>query len=200
MILSDEIKKICFDILDILDSGHPAVVVFTPETDDGAEVCLRYSTTNEFCITSRTFLSKLVLPTETAPVIMELSMADIIFSKSKIEFKRPEHLLDRYVIVVQVDEKVVFRAVIPDPKGSEQLDISAYSRGRWCEDIEIIKHFICSKSESEREYFKGCNNWREVQTRYRNLMKLYHPDSVIGSEEASKTINAQYDTLKTSNN
>ena len=49
--------------------------------------------------------------------------------------------------------------------------------------------------ESEFQFFAGCNDWEQVKTRYRDLMKIYHPDAG-GNEEASKKINAEYNALK----
>ena len=44
-------------------------------------------------------------------------------------------------------------------------------------------------------FFAGCTNWEQVKSRYRDLMKIYHPDAG-GQEEASKRINAEYNKLK----
>ena len=49
--------------------------------------------------------------------------------------------------------------------------------------------------DEEFQFFAGCNDWEQVKTRYRELMKIYHPD-VGGHEEASKKINAEYNVLK----
>ena len=49
--------------------------------------------------------------------------------------------------------------------------------------------------DSEFQFFAGCNNWEQVKSRYRDLMKIYHPDAG-GNEEASKKINAEYNALK----
>lgn len=49
--------------------------------------------------------------------------------------------------------------------------------------------------DDEFQFFAGCNDWEQVKTRYRDLMKIYHPDAG-GHEEASKKINAEYNVLK----
>ena len=51
------------------------------------------------------------------------------------------------------------------------------------------------KNDSEFQFFAGCDDWEKVKTRYRELMKIYHPDAG-GNEEASKKINAEYNILK----
>ena len=52
-----------------------------------------------------------------------------------------------------------------------------------------------SNQDSEFQFFAGCNTWEDVKLRYRDLMKIYHPDAG-GNEEASKKINAEYNALK----
>lgn len=47
----------------------------------------------------------------------------------------------------------------------------------------------------EFQFFAGCTDWEQVKSRYRDLMKIYHPDAG-GHEEASKKINAEYNKLK----
>lgn len=54
-----------------------------------------------------------------------------------------------------------------------------------------------SNQDSEFQFFAGCNTWEDVKLRYRDLMKIYHPDAG-GNEEASKKINAEYNALRRS--
>ena len=49
--------------------------------------------------------------------------------------------------------------------------------------------------EEEFQFFAGCTDWEQVKTRYRELMKIYHPDAG-GHEEISKKINVEYNILK----
>ncbi len=49
--------------------------------------------------------------------------------------------------------------------------------------------------DDEFQFFAGCTDWEQVKSRYRDLMKIYHPDAG-GHEEASKKINAEYNILK----
>ena len=51
------------------------------------------------------------------------------------------------------------------------------------------------KQDDEFQFFAGCNTWEDVKLRYRDLMKIYHPDAG-GNEDASKRINAEYNALK----
>lgn len=44
-------------------------------------------------------------------------------------------------------------------------------------------------------YFKNVNTLEELRKQYKELLKKFHPDNANGSEEATKTINAEYDSL-----
>lgn len=46
------------------------------------------------------------------------------------------------------------------------------------------------------DFFKGCSTWEQTESRYKSLMKTYHPDMESGDEEYSKEINEQYRILK----
>ena len=44
-------------------------------------------------------------------------------------------------------------------------------------------------------YFNNPETLEELRKQYKNLLKKYHPDNVGGSEEATKAINNEYETL-----
>ena len=45
--------------------------------------------------------------------------------------------------------------------------------------------------------FKGVTNELELKKRYKDLMKIYHPDNVAGDDAAVQEINKEYEALKT---
>jgi len=45
--------------------------------------------------------------------------------------------------------------------------------------------------------FKGVTNELELKKRYKDLMKIYHPDNVAGDDAVVQEINREYETLKT---
>lgn len=45
------------------------------------------------------------------------------------------------------------------------------------------------------KYFNNTNTLEELRKQYKELLKKYHPDNANGSEEATKAINAEYDSL-----
>ena len=52
-----------------------------------------------------------------------------------------------------------------------------------------------SKSYETIDFFKGCNDIESLKKRYRNLCKVYHPDSGSGNEEVFNIIKSSYETL-----
>lgn len=44
-------------------------------------------------------------------------------------------------------------------------------------------------------YFNNINTLEQLRRQYKELLKKYHPDNANGSEEATKAINAEYDSL-----
>lgn len=53
-----------------------------------------------------------------------------------------------------------------------------------------------NKSSSQASYFRGCKTLDELNKRYRNLTKTFHPDLEAGDEETMKQINEEYERLK----
>ena len=47
----------------------------------------------------------------------------------------------------------------------------------------------------EPVFFKGCVTEEDLRSRYRALMKIYHPDGDHGDAEVAKRINAEYEIL-----
>lgn len=45
------------------------------------------------------------------------------------------------------------------------------------------------------KYFNNVSTLEELRKQYKELLKKYHPDNANGSEEATKAINAEYDSL-----
>ena len=45
-------------------------------------------------------------------------------------------------------------------------------------------------------FFRGVNNMVALKKRYKDLMKIYHPDNSCGDQEILIKINAEYEELK----
>lgn len=46
------------------------------------------------------------------------------------------------------------------------------------------------------DFFKGVNNILGLKKRYRDLLKIFHPDNLCGDSDTVLEINRQYETLK----
>ena len=46
------------------------------------------------------------------------------------------------------------------------------------------------------DFFKGVNNILGLKKRYRDLLKIYHPDNMCGDRETVVEITRQYEALK----
>ena len=44
--------------------------------------------------------------------------------------------------------------------------------------------------------FRGIDNERDLKKRYKELIKIFHPDNVNGDTSVIQEINRQYDELK----
>lgn len=49
------------------------------------------------------------------------------------------------------------------------------------------------KKDIETEFFKGVKTKEEVKKRYKDLLKIYHPDNISGDKEISLQIQKEYD-------
>ncbi len=49
---------------------------------------------------------------------------------------------------------------------------------------------------STPDFFKGVNNILGVKKRYRDLLKIFHPDNLCGDSETVLEINRQYEAIK----
>ena len=64
-------------------------------------------------------------------------------------------------------------------------------------DIEKIQAEIDDRKIIEGEmFFIGVNNESTLKRRYRDLLKIYHPDNVGGDTNTIQEINREYDHLK----
>jgi len=49
---------------------------------------------------------------------------------------------------------------------------------------------------SKTDYFSSCRTAEEVKKRYRQLCKMYHPDTGTGNEKIMQEVNSQYNNMK----
>ncbi len=86
-------------------------------------------------------------------------------------------------------------------KGYRQL---ADDRNKFEQEVQVNR-MVQRRSEEEwqiREYgsvkifFNGVNNTLALRKRYKDLMKIFHPDNLCGDKETIQLINEEYGTLQ----
>lgn len=64
-------------------------------------------------------------------------------------------------------------------------------------DSKLKYAYTVESPEVADVLFKGVNNYMTLKKRYKDLMKIYHPDAMAGDNEMVLAINRVYDKLKT---
>ncbi len=63
------------------------------------------------------------------------------------------------------------------------------------------KHFQYDSRDIRKEamavafFFRGCNNILALKKRYKDLIKIFHPDNLCGDKETLQMINREYEDL-----
>ena len=87
--------------------------------------------------------------------------------------------------------------------GFEQLDIDRRRLEKERAKLEAQKEII-NQSSYDVSYgdvsvfFKGVNNQLSLKKRYKELIKIFHPDNIAGDKEIIQMINSEYENLKRS--
>lgn len=63
-------------------------------------------------------------------------------------------------------------------------------------DAKLKYSYTAESPEVADVLFKGVNNYMALKKRYKDLMKMYHPDAMAGDNEMVLAINRVYDKLK----
>ncbi|MDE7282768.1 MAG: hypothetical protein K2N85_04180 [Lachnospiraceae bacterium] len=85
--------------------------------------------------------------------------------------------------------------------GFDQLDIDRRRLQKERAKLEAQKE-IMNQSSYEISYgevsvfFKGVNSLLALKKRYKDLIKIFHPDNVAGDKEIIQMINSEYENLK----
>lgn len=80
------------------------------------------------------------------------------------------------------------RIMIAETMGQEEYD--AYEETR-----ETSGETQSVNPENTMSFFQGCNSEASIKKRYKDLSKVYHPDSGNGSGEVFARINSEYEIL-----
>lgn len=102
--------------------------------------------------------------------------------------RNPELLLQ--ILNVLKNSDMTLEQVIAYAENMARGNHQEYSRDSYRKSSGE-KHSENQSAKREKDYFEGCNTWKDVKTRWRDLAKQYHSD-LGGSDEIMKIINAQY--------
>lgn len=85
----------------------------------------------------------------------------------------------------------------------DELRRLAYDRQQLEREKAVLKELKKRQSAQQTTYtatpklfFKGVNNESSLKKRYRDLLKIFHPDNMNGDTDALQNINKEYDNLK----
>lgn len=67
-----------------------------------------------------------------------------------------------------------------------------YSRVNQHEEVKRAK----AAAQNTEMFFSGVSSQQALKKRYKDLIKIYHPDSESGDNETVQEINREYDSLK----
>lgn len=89
------------------------------------------------------------------------------------------------------------KIVVPQPENTDTDKESTDQENASADDQENPSN---RKTEADKEiildFFAGTSNIEQVKKRYRDLVKIYHPDTAGGSTEYTDMINMQYEKEK----
>lgn len=61
---------------------------------------------------------------------------------------------------------------------------------------EVMQHPVYSGGRDVSDLFRGVKNPLALKKRYKDLIKIFHPDNVAGDKEMIQKINIEYENLK----
>lgn len=131
------------------------------------------------------------------------------FLKERLTFQEEMKALNRKVLEERKrlkDESSFFDKKLQIlQNGFQQLDMDRRKFEREKKQFESQKKYSSYSSTSSSggyykgntpEFFKGVNNILGLKKRYRDLLKIFHPDNVCGDSDTVLEINKQYDAMR----
>ncbi len=128
-----------------------------------------------------------VLEQEKQQLMMEMKEWNRKFELEKNRLRDEQKLFERKLQILQnaYHQLELDRKAVENEKRSVHLNKEFRS-----EQSNVIQYI------SIRSFFKGVTNILTLKKRYKDLMKIFHPDNVCGDSETVKMINAEYKALK----
>lgn len=142
----------------------------------------------------------------------EFSDAVIDFEREKQKFLKMEQETNSHNRILQEQlrqEKELFekkwkileRELRQLAKDKKQVDIDRQIVARQKEQYRKLNADAASRTEYKSNikpdiFFKGVNSELALKKRYKDLLKIYHPDNMNGDKDVLQAINAEYNYLK----
>ncbi len=133
----------------------------------------------------------------------ELALSQEEFVNERVKFRQELDELNRKMMMEQKrlkEENIFFEkkmAILQD--GFKHLDedrrsLEQQKKEFAAQKLSVTKRENCSPASEEavRLLFRGANNSLALRKRYRDLVKIFHPDNLFGDEELVQIINREY--------
>lgn len=128
-----------------------------------------------------------ILAKEKQQFMSEMKEWNRKFELEKNRLKEEQKLFERKLQILQN----AYHQLELDKKAVENEKRSVHLNKEFRSEQSNVIQYI-----SIRSFFKGVTNILTLKKRYKDLMKIFHPDNVCGDSETVKMINAEYQVLK----
>lgn len=128
------------------------------------------------------------------------------FLREKMQFQEEMKLLNRKISGerqrLKEDNQFFEKKMEILKNGFSQLDIDRRRLDKeWAKlaaERELLgEHSAYDSGMDVSVFFRGVRNPLALKKRYKDLIKIFHPDNVAGDKEIIQRINKEYETLKT---
>lgn len=135
----------------------------------------------------------------------ELKQMQEQFLKEKVQFQEEMKLLNRKVVGERQrlkEESQFFEKKMEIlQNGFRQLDLDRRRLDKeWARlhaEKELLdEHLIYGSHTEVSVFFQGVSNPLALKKRYKDLIKIFHPDNVAGDKDVIQRINKEYERLK----
>lgn len=128
------------------------------------------------------------------------------FLKERVQFQEEMKMLNQKVTAarqrLRQDEQFFDKKMEILKNGFSQLEAdrkafekekAAFHRHKEDEERKSSRHFLLDEREV---FFAGVKNQLALRKRYKDLLKIYHPDNLAGDKEMMQIISKEYEQLK----
>ena len=127
------------------------------------------------------------------------------FLKEKIQFQDEMKLLNHKILSerqrLKEDNQFFAKKMEILQNGFQQLDIDRRRLDKEWAKLSAEKELLSEHSSYEKSldvsvFFQGVKNPLALKKRYKDLIKIFHPDNLAGDKDIIQRINREYENLK----